>query len=225
MPQASGSLVSSGYDAVADSVYVMGVERDALLAGPQGALGGPRGRRSSGAGGGHAATGPLRTRSAGSSTSGRRTQPRATIDGSCHRQRCCDSLNNCCLRSSAAGRVRTLRLGPRDLDLPNYSERVLRGALVNAFAHRHYTMPGDTVIRQTAAYLEIENPGAWGVSKPRLALGSVSVRSPLSVEIGASSGRMAVTRRCLSAGRWSRGYPSRPDQLRGPTERARDPVG
>jgi hypothetical protein len=32
MPQASGSLVSSGYDAVADSVYVMGVERDALLA-------------------------------------------------------------------------------------------------------------------------------------------------------------------------------------------------
>jgi ATP-dependent DNA helicase RecG len=74
-------------------------------------------------------------------------------------------LEQLLLEISAAGRVRTLRLGPRDLDLPDYSERVLRGALVNAFAHRHYTMPGDTVIRQTAAYLEIENPGAWGVSK------------------------------------------------------------
>lgn len=61
----------------------------------------------------------------------------------------------------AAGRVRMLRLGMRDLELPDYPERVLREAIVNAVAHRHYTLPGDIVIRQTAGYLAIENPGGF----------------------------------------------------------------
>lgn len=70
-------------------------------------------------------------------------------------------LEQLTLEVSAGSRVRTLRLGPRDLELPDYPERVLREAIVNALAHRHYTLPGDTVIRQTAAYLEIENPGGF----------------------------------------------------------------
>lgn len=37
----------------------------------------------------------------------------------------------------------------------------MREALINAMAHRHYTLPGDTVIRQTATSLEIENPGGF----------------------------------------------------------------
>lgn len=61
----------------------------------------------------------------------------------------------------AASRVRSLRLGMRDLEIPDYPERVLREALVNALAHRHYTLPGDTVIRQTSGLLEIENPGGF----------------------------------------------------------------
>lgn len=65
------------------------------------------------------------------------------------------------LEIGAASRVRTLRLGPRDLELPDYPERVLREAVVNALAHRHYTLPGDTVIRQTSEYVEIENPGGF----------------------------------------------------------------
>lgn len=62
---------------------------------------------------------------------------------------------------SAASRVRTLRVGPRDLEVPDYPERVLREAIVNAIAHRHYTLPGDIVIRQTSDRLEIENPGGF----------------------------------------------------------------
>ncbi len=61
----------------------------------------------------------------------------------------------------SAGRTRTLRLGMRDLELADYPERVLREAIVNAVAHRHYTLPGDIVIRQTASYLDIENPGGF----------------------------------------------------------------
>lgn len=62
---------------------------------------------------------------------------------------------------SAASKTRTIRIGPQDLELPDYPERVLREAIVNALAHRHYTLPGDTVIRQTATSLEIENPGGF----------------------------------------------------------------
>jgi len=61
----------------------------------------------------------------------------------------------------AAARTRRIRLGLRDLELPDYPERVLREALVNALAHRHYTLPGDAVIRQTASHLDIENPGGF----------------------------------------------------------------
>lgn len=61
----------------------------------------------------------------------------------------------------AASRIRTLRLGMRDLELPDYPERVLREAIVNAVAHRHYTLPGDIVLRQATAYLDIENPGGF----------------------------------------------------------------
>lgn len=62
---------------------------------------------------------------------------------------------------TAASRVRTIRLGLRDLELPEYPDRVLREAVVNAVAHRHYTLPGDIVLRQTGDYLDIENPGGF----------------------------------------------------------------
>lgn len=61
----------------------------------------------------------------------------------------------------AASRIRRLRLGMRDLELPDYPETVLREAMVNAIAHRHYTLPGDTVIRQTTRHVDIENPGGF----------------------------------------------------------------
>lgn len=61
----------------------------------------------------------------------------------------------------AGSRVRRLRLGLRDLELPDFAERVLREAVVNAIAHRHYTLPGDIVIRQSAMHLEIESPGGF----------------------------------------------------------------
>lgn len=70
-------------------------------------------------------------------------------------------LEQLTLEISAASKSRTLRVGPRDLELPNYPERVLREAIINALAHRHYTLPGDTVIRQTSVSLEIENPGGF----------------------------------------------------------------
>jgi ATP-dependent DNA helicase RecG len=62
---------------------------------------------------------------------------------------------------TAASRVRTLRLGRQDIEVPDYPERVLREAIVNAIAHRHYTVHGDTVIRQSAVALEIESPGGF----------------------------------------------------------------
>jgi ATP-dependent DNA helicase RecG len=65
------------------------------------------------------------------------------------------------LEVSAGARVRTIRLGPQDIEVPDYPARVLREAIVNALAHRHYTLPGDTVVRQTDAFLEIENPGGF----------------------------------------------------------------
>ncbi len=70
-------------------------------------------------------------------------------------------LEQLSLEISAAGKSRTLRVGPRDLELPDYPERVLREAIINAVAHRHYTLPGDIVIRQTSVSLEIENPGGF----------------------------------------------------------------
>lgn len=70
-------------------------------------------------------------------------------------------LEQLTLEVSAGARTRTLRVGPRDLELPDYPDRVLREAIINALAHRHYTLPGDTVIRQTSGSLEIENPGGF----------------------------------------------------------------
>lgn len=61
----------------------------------------------------------------------------------------------------AASRTRILRLGARDLELPDYPDRALREALVNAVAHRHLTLPGHVVITQTSSSLEIENPGGF----------------------------------------------------------------
>jgi len=61
----------------------------------------------------------------------------------------------------AAGRIRTLRLGTQDLEVPDYPERVLREAIVNAVVHRHFMLAGDVVIRQTASFVEIENPGGF----------------------------------------------------------------
>jgi ATP-dependent DNA helicase RecG len=62
---------------------------------------------------------------------------------------------------AAASRTRILRLGARDLELPDYPDRALREALVNAVAHRHLTLAGHVVITQTATSLEIENPGGF----------------------------------------------------------------
>lgn len=61
----------------------------------------------------------------------------------------------------SSSRTRQLRLGLQGIELPDHPERVLREALVNAFAHRHYTLPGDTVVHQTSHFLEIENPGGF----------------------------------------------------------------
>ncbi len=70
-------------------------------------------------------------------------------------------LEQLTLEVSAAAKTRTLRVGSRNLELPDYPDRVLREAIVNAIAHRHYTLPGAIVIRQTAASLEIESPGGF----------------------------------------------------------------
>lgn len=61
----------------------------------------------------------------------------------------------------AVTRTRTLRLGARNVDIPDYPEPVLREAIVNAVAHRHFTLPGAVVIRQTVNWIEIENPGGF----------------------------------------------------------------
>ena len=70
-------------------------------------------------------------------------------------------LDQIALEIAASSRTRTMRIGPRDIEVPDYPDRVLREAIVNALAHRHYTLPGDTVIRQTRHSLEIENPGGF----------------------------------------------------------------
>lgn len=61
----------------------------------------------------------------------------------------------------AGSRVRTLRMGARDLEVPDYPERVIREAIVNALAHRHLSLPGPISIRQTNDSIEIENPGGF----------------------------------------------------------------
>jgi ATP-dependent DNA helicase RecG len=61
----------------------------------------------------------------------------------------------------ASSGQRTMRLGVRDIEVPDYPERVIREAIVNALAHRHLTLPGDVVIKQTPAFVEIENPGGF----------------------------------------------------------------
>jgi ATP-dependent DNA helicase RecG len=70
-------------------------------------------------------------------------------------------IENLLTEVRAASRVRTLRLGPREVEVPDYPERVVREAIVNALAHRHLTLPGHVVIRQTATFVEIENPGGF----------------------------------------------------------------
>jgi ATP-dependent DNA helicase RecG len=61
----------------------------------------------------------------------------------------------------ASGRIRRLRLGTQDIEVPDYPGRVVREAIVNALAHRHFMLPGDVVIRQTSTTIEIENPGGF----------------------------------------------------------------
>lgn len=61
----------------------------------------------------------------------------------------------------AASRVRTIQLGARDIEVPDYPLRVIREAIVNALAHRHLTLPGHVVLRQTTGFVEIENPGGF----------------------------------------------------------------
>jgi ATP-dependent DNA helicase RecG len=61
----------------------------------------------------------------------------------------------------SSGKVRTLRLGTQDIEVPDYPGRVVREAIVNALAHRHFMLPGAVVIRQTSVAIEIENPGGF----------------------------------------------------------------
>lgn len=61
----------------------------------------------------------------------------------------------------AASSTRTMRVGPRHIEVPDYPQDALRESLVNALAHRHYTLPGQVVIRQTSSWVEIENPGGF----------------------------------------------------------------
>lgn len=70
-------------------------------------------------------------------------------------------LDQITIEIAASSRTRTMRIGPRDIEIPDYPDRVLREAIVNSLAHRHYTLPGDTVIRQSRLGLEIENPGGF----------------------------------------------------------------
>lgn len=61
----------------------------------------------------------------------------------------------------ASGSSRVLRLGAQDLEVPDYPDRVVREALVNALAHRHFTLPGHVLISQRPGHIEIENPGGF----------------------------------------------------------------
>jgi ATP-dependent DNA helicase RecG len=61
----------------------------------------------------------------------------------------------------ASSRTRTLRFGAQELEFPDYPDRVIREALVNALAHRHFTLPGHVAISQKPGFVEIENPGGF----------------------------------------------------------------
>jgi ATP-dependent DNA helicase RecG len=46
-------------------------------------------------------------------------------------------------------------------DVPTFSERAVREALLNAVSHREYRMPGSTFVRQYTQRIEIVNPGGF----------------------------------------------------------------
>lgn len=62
---------------------------------------------------------------------------------------------------AAATRVRTFVLGAQQIELPDYPERVVREAVVNGLAHRHYRLSGAVVIRHTAGGIEFDSPGGF----------------------------------------------------------------
>ena len=80
----------------------------------------------------------------------------------------------------AGSRVRTLRKGARDLELPDYPEQAMREAIVNAFAHRHVSLPGPIVIRQTNNFVEIENTYTADRTMVRLRLDASAFDEPFA---------------------------------------------
>ncbi len=75
--------------------------------------------------------------------------------------------------------------GPYKFDLPYFNEEVIRESVLNAIAHRDYSITSETVIKQYADRITILNPGGFpkGVTKENLINVSSTPRSRLLTEI------------------------------------------
>ncbi len=75
--------------------------------------------------------------------------------------------------------------GPYKFDLPYFNEEVIREAVLNAIAHRDYTITSEIVIKQYTDRITILNPGGFpkGVTKDNLITVSSTPRSRLLTEI------------------------------------------
>ncbi len=75
--------------------------------------------------------------------------------------------------------------GPYKFDLPYFNEEVIREAVLNAIAHRDYTINSETVIKQYPDSITILNAGGFpkGVTKENLISISSTPRSRLLTEV------------------------------------------
>lgn len=75
--------------------------------------------------------------------------------------------------------------GPYKFDLPFFNEEVIREAVINAIAHRNYSITSETVIKQYPDRLTILNPGGFpkGVTTDNIITVSSTPRSRLLTEV------------------------------------------
>ena len=75
--------------------------------------------------------------------------------------------------------------GPYKFDLPFFNEEVIREAVINAIAHRDYSITSETIIKQSPDRLTILNPGGFpkGVTTDNIITVSSTPRSRLLTEI------------------------------------------
>ncbi len=75
--------------------------------------------------------------------------------------------------------------GPYKFDLPYFNEEVIRESVLNAIAHRDYSITSEIVIKQYPDRITIINPGGFpkGVTKDNLITVSSTPRSRLLTEI------------------------------------------